>query len=171
MWISPPATYHLLRPIILTLYLFCWFFLSKYFGLVSPPITFIPHCSTGDTNWWFSPVRAPGTSCAGSEGSEEERAGRFQSHHRNLLLPTRSPGRYVLNIHFYIESCQKMIQFNIPFKTKSKIFIQKNYSFKKIPNYPFKENIHSSEKRDYHPGLRTTIAQKQHFSPKTQFLG
>ena len=88
-----------------------------------------------------------------------------------LIMSSSSPGRYVLNIHFFIESGQKMIQFNIPFKTKSKIFIQKNYSFKKIPNYPFKENIHSSEKRDYHTGLRTTIAQKQHFSPKTQFLG
>ena len=90
----------------------------------------------------------------------------------SMVLPAlNSPGQYVLNINFFIESGQKMIEFNIPFKTKSKIFIQKNYSFKKIPNYPFKENIHSSEKRDYHPGLRTTIAQKQHFSPKTQFLG
>ena len=55
-------------------------------------------------------------------------------------------GRSVFNIHFYIESGQKFIQFNIQFKTKSKIFIQKIYPFKKIPNYSFIENIHSSEK-------------------------
>ena len=33
-------------------------------------------------------------------------------------------GRYVLIIHFYVESGQKMIQFNIQFKIESKIFIQ-----------------------------------------------
>ena len=32
----------------------------------------------------------------------------------------------VLKIHFFIESGRKMIQFKIQFKTKSKIFIQKN---------------------------------------------
>ena len=71
-----------------------------------------------------------------------------------------NPSRYLLNIHFFIESSQKMIQFNIPFETEYKISIQKN---NKIPNYPFKENTHSSEKRDYYPGLRTTIAQKTAF--------
>jgi len=45
------------------------------------------------------------------------------------LLPNspRTPprgGRYVLIIHFYVESGQKMIQFNIQFKIESKIFIQ-----------------------------------------------
>ena len=35
-----------------------------------------------------------------------------------------SPGRYVLKIHFFIESGLKMIQFKIQFKTKSGIFIQ-----------------------------------------------
>ena len=35
-----------------------------------------------------------------------------------------SPGRYVFNIHFYIELGQKMIQFNIQFKIKSNLFIQ-----------------------------------------------
>ena len=34
-------------------------------------------------------------------------------------------GRYVLIIHFYVESGQKLIQFNIQFKIESKIFIQK----------------------------------------------
>ena len=41
--------------------------------------------------------------------------------------PPSSPlrgGRYVLIIHFYVESGQKMIQFNIQFKIESKIFIQ-----------------------------------------------
>ena len=38
-------------------------------------------------------------------------------------VPTRG-GRYVLIIHFYVESDQKMIQFNIQFKIESKIFIQ-----------------------------------------------
>ena len=37
-----------------------------------------------------------------------------------------SPVRYILKIHFFIECGQKMIQFKIQFKTKSKIFIQKN---------------------------------------------
>ena len=36
-----------------------------------------------------------------------------------------SPGQYVLNIHFFIKLGQKMIQFNIQFKIKSKIFIKK----------------------------------------------
>ena len=39
------------------------------------------------------------------------------------VLWTRG-GRYVLIIHFYVESGQKMIQFNIQFKIESKIFIQ-----------------------------------------------
>ena len=38
--------------------------------------------------------------------------------------PTTRGGRYVLIIHFYVESGQKMIQFNIQFKIESKIFIQ-----------------------------------------------
>jgi len=38
-------------------------------------------------------------------------------------VPVRG-GRYVLIIHFYVESGQKMIQFNIQFKIESKIFIQ-----------------------------------------------
>ena len=33
-------------------------------------------------------------------------------------------GQYVLIIHFYVESGQKIIQFNIQFKIQSKIFIQ-----------------------------------------------
>ena len=44
-------------------------------------------------------------------------------------------GRYVLIIHFYVESGQKMIQFNIQFKFESKIFIQKIIQFKKFKNY------------------------------------
>ena len=50
----------------------------------------------------------------------------------NLLLKTTLSGgrvgrcgRYVLIIHFYVESGQKLIQFNIQFKIESKIFIQK----------------------------------------------
>ena len=35
-----------------------------------------------------------------------------------------SPVRYVLKIHFFIESGLKMVQFKIQFKTKSRIFIQ-----------------------------------------------
>ena len=38
--------------------------------------------------------------------------------------PLGRGGRYVLIIHFYVESGQKMIQFNIQFKIESKIFIQ-----------------------------------------------
>ena len=37
-----------------------------------------------------------------------------------------SPGRSVLKIHFFIESCLKMIQFKIQFKQNPE------YSFKKV---------------------------------------
>ena len=50
-----------------------------------------------------------------------------------------SPGRYVLKIHFFIESGLKMIQF----KTKSRIFIQKNIH--SIEYRIFTINIHSKE--------------------------
>ena len=46
-----------------------------------------------------------------------------------------SPVRYVLKIHFFIEFGLKMIQF----KTKSKIFIQKNIHSKQNPKYSFKK--------------------------------
>ena len=52
---------------------------------------------------------------------------------------TGSPVRYVLKIHFFIESARKMIQFKIQFKTKSKIFIQKNIHSKQNPKYSFKK--------------------------------
>ena len=42
---------------------------------------------------------------------------------KRTSVPIRG-GRYVLIIHFYVESGQKMIQFNIQFKIESKIFIQ-----------------------------------------------
>ena len=47
--------------------------------------------------------------------------------------------RYVLKIHFFIEFGLKMIQFKIQFKTKSKIFIQKNIHSKQNPKYSFKK--------------------------------
>ena len=57
----------------------------------------------------------------------------------NLLLKYHcnggSPVRYVLKIHFFIEFGLKMIQF----KTKSKIFIQKNIHSKQNPKYSFKK--------------------------------
>ena len=43
---------------------------------------------------------------------------------RGYRAPYGRGGRYVLIIHFYVESGQKMIQFNIQFKIESKIFIQ-----------------------------------------------
>ena len=52
-----------------------------------------------------------------------------QEYHRTypFKIPTAIRGeRYVLKIHFFIESGQKIIQFKIQFKTKSRIFIQKN---------------------------------------------
>ena len=49
--------------------------------------------------------------------------------------------RYVLKIHFFIESGRKMIQFKIQFKTKSKIFIQKNIH--SIESRIFNRIIHS----------------------------
>ena len=52
-------------------------------------------------------------------------------------------------IHSIIHSivCWKIfIQRIHSFNKKSKLFIQRIYSFKTIPNYQFKENIHSNEK-------------------------
>ena len=63
--------YQLHRQIVFVFKLCCWFFLSKDFSLLFPQSQILHWC-TGDTNWWFSPVRAPehqSTSCAGSEGS------------------------------------------------------------------------------------------------------
>ena len=54
-----------------------------------------------------------------------------------------SPVRYVLKIHFFIESGLKMIQFKIQFKTKSKIFIQKNIH--SIESRIFNRIIHSKK--------------------------
>ena len=54
---------------------------------------------------------------------------------QRLGSPHLSPVRYVLKIHFFIESGLKMIQF----KTKSKIFIQKNIHSKQNPKYSFKK--------------------------------
>ena len=56
-----------------------------------------------------------------------------------------SPRRYVLKIHFFIESCLKMIQFKIQFKTKSGIFIQKNIH--SIEFRIFNRIIHSRKMR------------------------
>ena len=55
------------------------------------------------------------------------------------ISPDASPVRYVLKIHFFIEFGLKMIQFKIQFKTKSKIFIQKNIHSKQNPKYSFKK--------------------------------
>ena len=44
--------------------------------------------------------------------------------HRRAEREGHRGSRYVLIIHFYVESGQKMIQFNIQFKIESKIFIQ-----------------------------------------------
>ena len=52
-----------------------------------------------------------------------------------------SPRRYILKIHFFIEFDLKMIQFKIQFKTKSKIFIQKNIH--SIESRIFNRIIHS----------------------------
>ena len=51
-----------------------------------------------------------------------------------LNCTSTSPVRYVLKIHFFIEFGLKMIQFKIQFITKSKIFIQKKYSFNRVQN-------------------------------------
>merc|ERR1712062_516831 len=56
-----------------------------------------------------------------------------------------SPVRYVLKIYFFIESGRKMIQFKIQFKTKSKIFIQKNIH--SIESRIFNKIIHSQKMR------------------------
>ena len=46
----------------------------------------------------------------------------YPRYHKGLLEPRGQ--RYVLIINFYVESGQKMIQFNIQFKIESRIFIQ-----------------------------------------------
>ena len=54
-----------------------------------------------------------------------------------------------ISIHSIIHSImwwKIFIQRIYSFNKKSKLFIQRIYSFKTIPNYSFKENIHSSEK-------------------------
>ena len=56
-----------------------------------------------------------------------------------------SPVRYVLKIHFFIEFGLKMIQFKIQFKTKSKIFIQKNIH--SIESRIYNRIIHSKKMR------------------------
>ena len=70
----------------------------------------------------------------------------------NLCIPQltfgskNSPVRYVLKIHFFLESGLKMIQFKIQFKTKSKIFIQKNIH--SIESKIFNRIIHSLKMRE-----------------------
>ena len=73
------------------------------------------------------------------------------------LLP--SPERYVLKIHFFIEFGLKMIQFKIKFKTKSKIFIQKNIN--SIESKIFNKIIHSQKMRK--------IIQNSKIRPKSGF--
>ena len=67
------------------------------------------------------------------------------SSNSKIKLPRclNSPKRYVLKIHFLIESGRKMIQFKIQFKTKSKILIQKiiHSTVSKI----FSRSIHSKK--------------------------
>ena len=60
-------------------------------------------------------------------------------HVNSSIWLVGSPVRYVLKIHFFIEFGLKMIQFKIQFKTKSKIFIQKNIHSKQNPKYSFKK--------------------------------
>ena len=58
-----------------------------------------------------------------------------------------SPGRYVLNNHFFIDSGPKITKFKIQFKTKSRILIQNKIhsieivSLKKMPTKLFKTSI------------------------------
>ena len=72
----------------------------------------------------------------------------YDTSHGSDPLPDWSQGRggrYVLKIHFFIESVRKMIQFKIQFKTKSKIFIQKNIH--SIEFRIFNRIIHSRKMR------------------------
>ena len=65
------------------------------------------------------------------------------------MPPEGRGGRYVLSIHFYVESGQKMIQFNIQFKIESKIFIQKI--------------IHSNWKNKFKKLFNSKLNQKHSF--------
>ena len=60
---------------------------------------------------------------------------------REHRLSLGSRWRYILKIHFFIESGLKMIQFKIQFKTKSRIFIQQNIH--SIESRIFNKIIHS----------------------------
>ena len=67
-------------------------------------------------------------------------------------IPLVNPGQSVLKIHFFIVSGLKMIQFKIQFKTKSKIFIQKNIH--SIEYGKFNKSIHSKEFEENHSILK-----------------
>ena len=71
--------------------------------------------------------------------------GSFPPSKRGSLKESGRPGRFVLKIHFFIEFGLKMIQFKIQFKTKSKIFIQKNVH--SIESKIFNSIIHSKKMR------------------------
>ena len=64
----------------------------------------------------------------------------------NMLSCSCRGWRYVLKIHFFIESVRKMIQFKIHIKTKSKIFIQKNIH--SIESRIFSKIIHSQKNEE-----------------------
>ena len=66
-------------------------------------------------------------------------------HQLTVWSPSGRGGRYVLKIHFFNESGRKMIQFKIQFKTKSRIFIQKNIH--SIESRIFNRIIHSQKMR------------------------
>ena len=70
---------------------------------------------------------------------------------------------------FFIENIARFYSFNNSSIVCWKIFIQRMYSFKTIPIYSFKENIHSSEKWIIAQGYATSVftSSGAQFSVKT----
>ena len=82
-------------------------------------------CFSPFSNWYWP--------CCSTKADMYNR--RFNGCFLQVWFVTVRGGRYVLIIHFYVESGQKMIKFNIQFKVESKIFIQKIIQFKIFKNY------------------------------------
>ena len=67
--------------------------------------------------------------------------------------------RYILIIHFYVESGQKMIQFNIQFKVET--FNSENIQFKIEQKYSLKKifKLHTSNTEDMRQKIQTSIGK------------
>ena len=96
-----------------------------------------------DAAYWHC-TQGRRSSCSICGASSHQNICRTYIPHNHSHVPPSSQHshwRYVLKIHFFIESGLKMIQFKIQFKTKSRIFIQQNIP--SIESRIFNKIIHS----------------------------